>query len=78
MVQKSMNDMLCSIPAKLMDQFKQFGVRPAHLTVRPGRVGDIVRPTCEALGVELRIRPKLPQLDPARKAMFEFLARGGG
>ena len=32
MVQKSINDMLCSIPAKLIDQFKTFGVRPAKLS----------------------------------------------
>lgn len=75
-VQKSMNDMLCSIPAKLIDQFKKSGVRPARLTVRPGRLADIVRPTCEALGIDLRIQQKLPQLDPARQSMFEFLARG--
>lgn len=74
-VEKSMNDLLCSIPAKLIDQFKQFGVRPARLTVRPGRLADIVRPTCEALGIELRTQRKLPQLDPARKGMLEFLAR---
>jgi len=75
-VKNSMNEMLCSIPAKLIDRFKEFGVRPARLIVRPGRLADIVRPTCEALGIGLRTQRKLPQLDPARKSMFELLARG--
>ena len=75
-VEKSMNDLLCSIPEKLIDRFKEFGVRPGRLIVRPGRLADIVRPTCEALGIELRTQRKLPQLDPARKGMLEFLARG--
>jgi hypothetical protein len=74
--ENSLNDMLSSIPAKLIDRFKEFGIRPQWLAVRPGRLADIVRPTCEALGIELRIREKLSRLDPARKGMLEFLSRG--
>ena len=75
-VETSMNDVLCSIPTKVVDQLKESGVRPAWLTVRPGRLADVLKPTCEALGIQLRIHRDLVQLDPARKSLFEFLARG--
>jgi hypothetical protein len=75
-VQKSVNDMLSSIPDKLIDQFKGYGIRPQWLAVRPGRFADILQPTCEALGIDLRIRQKLSRLDPARQSLLGFLSRG--
>jgi hypothetical protein len=75
-VAESLSQMCASVPGKIVEGFARLGLRPSWLTVRPGRLEAILRPVSEALGLELRVQPKLSQLDPAKKTLFHFLAAG--
>lgn len=74
-VETSIGDMLRSVPQTLIEWFQGGGARPSQLVVRQGRAADMFRPTCEALGIELRAARSLPQLDPALQSLFDFVMR---
>lgn len=73
-VDESLSQMCASVPGKIVEGFARLGLRPAWITVRPGRLEAILRPVSEALGLELRVQRKLRQLDPAKQTLFQFLA----
>ena len=74
-VDTSLNAMLGQVPVTLMDELQRLAVRPARLTIRPGRLDTLLRPLCEALGIELHVQRKLPQLDRAKESLIEFFLR---
>lgn len=75
-VDTSLNDMLRRVPHEMLGQLEQMGIRPSTISVRQGRMEDLLRPWCECLGIRLDVRQRLEQLDQAKGALREYLSSG--
>ncbi len=71
----SFDDMLGRVPLELLYILAQTSLRPKSILVRPSRTQMLLAPLCEELGIHLKIKPKLRELDAAKASLLSFLAR---
>ena len=75
-MEKSVAGMLGEIPNRLVRKCAGIGIRPTKIVARAGRLAAILQAVAEPLGIQVQPNATLPNLDPAKKGLFEFLMRG--
>lgn len=71
----SFEDMLGRVPLEIVHILAQSSLRPKSILVRPSRTQMLLAPLCEGLGIHLKIKPKLRELDAAKASFMAFLER---
>ena len=73
-VETTFDEMLASLPARLLQVFGQIGWLPREVRVASDRLlGMLPHVLAEGVGVKVRQVQRLPMLEEAKDAMFQFL-----
>ena len=63
------------IPNKAVSVLNRAGFRPSELRVRSDRLMHLLQPLVPKLGLKISHRHRLPAIEEAKEAMFQFLAK---